>query len=314
MPCWPRPRAPRNVNPVDWAAERAWLLLRMGEADAGADARLRRRRRPLHAARCSRSGCRARWPTPTRPACARCRRASQKIEPNIVPLVDAMCASLAGEPETRRGADRFGAPPRPDGRHRPGACPEGRRRGLEHRPRGDHRMGAGRPARHLALRPGDRDRADLPRSADQCRAAAASGVAGRARRCSSPQDRLESARIATGLGVFSSQSLIDLYSTIYDATGPGRHSRDRCLAGAAGVRRQGPGSAARRHAAICGQRRRTICRCEARASDARPGRGDGRARSPTCSRMRPNLIASMLAAGYDRDAARWAPGDQPDGR
>ena len=27
-------RAPRNVNPVDWAAERAWLLLRMGEADA----------------------------------------------------------------------------------------------------------------------------------------------------------------------------------------------------------------------------------------------------------------------------------------
>ena len=27
-------RAPRNVNPVDWTAERAWLLLRMGEADA----------------------------------------------------------------------------------------------------------------------------------------------------------------------------------------------------------------------------------------------------------------------------------------
>jgi hypothetical protein len=29
-----RVRAPRNVNPVDWTAERAWLLLRMGEADA----------------------------------------------------------------------------------------------------------------------------------------------------------------------------------------------------------------------------------------------------------------------------------------
>ena len=26
--------APRDVNPVDWVAERAWLLLRMGEADA----------------------------------------------------------------------------------------------------------------------------------------------------------------------------------------------------------------------------------------------------------------------------------------
>ena len=27
-------RAPRDVNPVDWVAERSWLLLRMGEADA----------------------------------------------------------------------------------------------------------------------------------------------------------------------------------------------------------------------------------------------------------------------------------------
>src|ERR1044072_725540 len=27
-------QAPRNVNPVDWAAERSWLLLRMGEADS----------------------------------------------------------------------------------------------------------------------------------------------------------------------------------------------------------------------------------------------------------------------------------------
>ena len=30
-----RAAAPRNINPVDWAAERAWLLIRMGEADAG---------------------------------------------------------------------------------------------------------------------------------------------------------------------------------------------------------------------------------------------------------------------------------------
>ena len=29
-----RTRAPRDVHPVDWAAERAWLLLRLGEADA----------------------------------------------------------------------------------------------------------------------------------------------------------------------------------------------------------------------------------------------------------------------------------------
>jgi len=29
-----RVQAPRNVNPVDWAAERSWLLLRLGEADS----------------------------------------------------------------------------------------------------------------------------------------------------------------------------------------------------------------------------------------------------------------------------------------
>ena len=27
-------KAPSQVNPVDWVAERAWLLLRLGEADA----------------------------------------------------------------------------------------------------------------------------------------------------------------------------------------------------------------------------------------------------------------------------------------
>ena len=37
----------------------------------------------------------------------------------------------------------------------------------------------------------------------------------------SPQQRLDSARIAAGLGVFSSQSMIDLYSAIYDSTDPG---------------------------------------------------------------------------------------------
>ena len=49
----------------------------------------------------------------------------------------------------------------------------------------------------------------------------------------SPQDRLASAQIAAGLGVFSSQSMIDLYSTIYDANGPDdqtRHAERHCRA------------------------------------------------------------------------------------
>jgi hypothetical protein len=36
----------------------------------------------------------------------------------------------------------------------------------------------------------------------------------------SPQQRLDSALVAAGIGVFSSQSLIDLYSAIYDSTDP----------------------------------------------------------------------------------------------
>ena len=37
----------------------------------------------------------------------------------------------------------------------------------------------------------------------------------------SPQQRLPSALIAAGLGVFSSQTMVDLYSAIYDSTDPG---------------------------------------------------------------------------------------------
>ena len=36
----------------------------------------------------------------------------------------------------------------------------------------------------------------------------------------SPEQRLPSAFIAAGLGVFSSQTLVDLYSSIYDSTDP----------------------------------------------------------------------------------------------
>ena len=37
----------------------------------------------------------------------------------------------------------------------------------------------------------------------------------------SAQQRLPSAMIAAGLGVFSSQTMVDLYSAIYDTTDPG---------------------------------------------------------------------------------------------
>ena len=79
---------------------------------------------------------------------------------------------------------------------------------------------AGRPAEQLALRAFDRDRDDAARSADQCRQRRRCGHGWRERRCSRRPQRLPAARIAAALGVFSSQALVDLYSTSYDATDP----------------------------------------------------------------------------------------------
>ena len=66
-----------------------------------------------------------------------------------------------------------------------------------------------------------------------------------------PQQRLDSALIAAGLGVFSSQSLVDLYSAIYDSTDPSDLPGHRRLAVAPGVRRQGRDDPAGARSASC---------------------------------------------------------------
>ena len=94
-----RVRAPRNVNPVDWTAERAWLLLRMGEADA---------------ARMLVSGVDVDDFTPKMfqvavqsalanadpSALCPLHEGIEEHERAVFALVDAMCASLSGEPES----------------------------------------------------------------------------------------------------------------------------------------------------------------------------------------------------------------------
>jgi hypothetical protein len=118
-----------------------------------------------------------------------------------------------------------------------------------------------------------------------------------------PQDRLASAQIAAGLGVFSSQSMIDLHSTIYDSTGPddlpatdawqlrmafvGKDLETRLAA----MRNLWNGSQdyLQREAA-----RAMLGRAATMVEPDRELQADA-----------PNLVASMLAAGYDRDAARW---------
>ena len=157
---------PADVHPADWAAERAWLLLRMGEADA---ARLliasvdTDRFTPKMNQVALQSALASSDPSAMCPLEA----GLGKLEPRVAALVAAICASLSGESRTGRGRYRGGAAARPGRRDRPGAGRQGRRRGRRDVARGDDRMGAGRPAEQLALRPVDRDRHDAARAADQ---------------------------------------------------------------------------------------------------------------------------------------------------
>ena len=94
---------PTDVHPADWAAERSWLLLRMGEADAG---RLliasvdsdrftpKMRQIALQSALASADPS----------AMCSIEPGLSKVEPRVAPLVTAICASLSGEAE-RAAAD-----------------------------------------------------------------------------------------------------------------------------------------------------------------------------------------------------------------
>jgi hypothetical protein len=118
------------------------------------------------------------------------------------------------------------------------------------------------------------------------------------------EDRLQSARIATGLGVFSSQALVDVYSSIYDATDPndlgGTDSWQLRLAFAG--RDQDTRLSAMRHLWSAGGDNKL----QTEASRALLGTAAARI-EPNADLQddAPDLIASMLAAGLDSDAARW---------
>lgn len=88
--------APPMVHPVDWTAERAWLLLRMGEADAArmlvsgvdvADFTPKMTQVAVQSALANAD------PAGLCPL----REGMRKVDPNVLPLTDAMCASLEGE-------------------------------------------------------------------------------------------------------------------------------------------------------------------------------------------------------------------------
>jgi len=295
-------RAPRNVNPVDWVAERSWLLLRMGEADA---------------ARMLVDGVDTTGFTPkmvqvavqtalaTADAAALCPLESgiRQYEPAIRQLVQAMCASLAGDPDSAsaqiddaRRHGRIGGVDLALAEKVVGAAGGGRAATIEWEPVDGLTSWRFGLAAATGMIPPDRL---INAASPQLRACEARTP------LYSPQQRLPAAMIAAGLGVFSSQSLVDLYSAIYDSTDPtdlpttdawqlrqafvGKDEATR-LAAIQHMLAIGKDGGQKEAARALVARAATLVTPDAKlAKDA------------------PDLISAMLAAGDDRAAARWIP-------
>lgn len=297
-----RTKAPRNINPADWAAERAWLLLRLGEADA---ARLIVANVDVDhfTPKMFQVGVQSALSSGDPGALCPLQGGIAKVESRISPLVRAMCAALTGNPETA-AADIEAA----------------RRRG----PIGgidlllaDKVVGAGADtARAVTIEWEPVDKLTSWRFG----LASATGMVPperlmngaslrlRAWQASMPllaaEQRLASARIATGLGVFSSTALTDIYSMIYDSTDADELPQSDAwqLRTAFVGRDQDARLAAMRRLWSIGSgplereaSRALVARAATRIVPDSALQGDA-----------PDLIASMLAAGFDREAAAWA--------
>lgn len=295
-------RPPRGVNPVDWAAERAWLLLRMGEADA---ARLlvssidTDRFTPKMVQVAVQAALANSDPL------ALCAFEDQlrRGDPGIAPLAEAMCSALNGEPESaaaqidsarRRG--RIGGIDLVLAQKVVGAASDtGRAVTVEWEP--VDALNAWRYGLSTATAMSPPERL-IDSASPQLRAWYA-----RAPLIPFPE-RLESARIATGLGVLSSQALTDFYSWIYDSTDPND------LSGTDAWQLRLAFAATTREARLAAMRRLWGDggdRVEREASRALLARAA--ARIPPSAEVQadaPELIASMLAAGMDAEAVRWA--------
>lgn len=294
--------APNHVYPVDWVAERAWLLLRMGEADAaqmlvsGVDTdRFTPKMTQVAVQSALANGDMA--------ALCPIETGISKYDPNIRVLVQAMCSALGGEPQQaaaqiddarRRG--RIGGIDLALAQKVVGAAGNGQAATIEWDPVDSLTAWRFGLATATGMAPPDRL---LNASSTQLRAFQARSP------LLTPQQRLNSALVATGLGVFSSQSLMDLYSAIYDSTDPDDLSStdawqlrqafvgkdaDTRLAAIRKLLAIGKFGLQKEAARALAARAATMVQPDAKlAKDA------------------PDLISAMLAAGYDEAAAKWIP-------
>lgn len=297
-----RAAAPQDVNPADWVAERAWLLLRMGEADgtrmlvSGVDVA---DFTPKLFQVAGQSALANADPSALCPI----EDGLDKVERGIAPLVRAMCASLSGDSAVA-AADIDSA--RRRGRFDPIDLVLA-----------DKVVGAGAdtaravtvewgPVQQLnAWRFGLSTATGMVPPEGLIGAASPQVRAWQARApVLSAEQRLASARIATALGVFSSQALIDLYSEIYDATDPSD---------------LGQSDAWQVRLAVAGRQLDDKIAAFRKLIDAAKGSREKEATRALLARaavriapdaklqdIAPDLISALLAGGFDREAARWA--------
>ncbi|GAA4811926.1 hypothetical protein GCM10023232_03900 [Sphingosinicella ginsenosidimutans] len=297
-----RAAAPAGVNPVDWVAARADLLLRMGEADA---ARMLVQSvdpvnyTPRMIETAAQTALATADPAALCPLTGATRAASRAP---VWTMAEAMCAALAGEP-TRASALS-------DQARQHGAA------GIDLM-LAEKVIGAGAQARRAAnvqwdgvdainpWRFGLASATGTPIPAPLLNGAGPRYAAWFARAPMVPLDqRLDAAGTAAALGIFSSRSLVEAYAQVFDQTDPAEQ------AGTVAARLRTAWidpTAAGRLAAM-------------RALWAEPSDATGRyARliltAGAASRIEPSadhadaaadLIASMLSAGMDAEAARWS--------
>jgi len=294
--------SPADVHPVDWTAERAWLLLRLGEADAarmlvaGVDT-------DRFTPKMAQVAVQSALANADAPALCPLEDGIKKYDPNVLALVRAMCASLSGEPDNAsamidqaRRYGRIGGADLSLAEKVVGAGGNGGRSAtIEWDPVDSLTAWRFGLATGTGMVIPDRliNASSLQLRAFQARAPLLT-----------PQQRLASAQIAAGLGVFSSQTMVDLYSSIYDTTDPNDLSgsdawqlreafvgkdQDTRLEAIRKLLGTGKDSLTKEAARALVARAATLIEPDAKlAKDA------------------PDLISAMLAGGYDQAAARWA--------
>ena len=294
--------SPENINPADWTAERAWRLLRMGEADAARSLvlkvdvgnytpRLYEVAMQAHLATADPAGI-----CPVVDAGARVSDAPTWV------MFRPICASFTGEQSRAtsllRQARRNKAATGIDyllAEKTIGAGFEGRRAvsilwdDIEFFNNWRYGLGVA-----TGVEPPDRLYDQAGRHVQGWRARAPMLPL---------ESRLKAADTAAALGVFSNQAMVDLYAAAYDDPDTSDDQKAQ-----ASVLRQAytEDSAEQRLAAmrdLWGRSDKELTRYSSKILTARAA-----AKIPPAAALRDqsyDLIASMLAAGLDRSAIRW---------